>query len=109
MGVRTWRHQPPGGLPIEEPMEPIALRAMFRSADVLYTMLERSGAKNHHRSIDVLKAAVTAVEHAKRFTDNVEFSPEDATRSEPEFLVQTAVTRLFARDPRKPKDSHWNK
>ena len=42
----------------EEPMEPIALRAMFRSADVIYTMLERSGAKNHHRSIDVLKAAV---------------------------------------------------
>ncbi|MDP7157864.1 MAG: 2-isopropylmalate synthase, partial [SAR324 cluster bacterium] len=37
---------------------------------------------------EVLKAAVTAVEHAKRFTDNVEFSPEDATRSEPEFLVK---------------------
>ena len=37
---------------------------------------------------EVLKAAVTAVEHAKRFTDNVEFSPEDATRSELEFLVK---------------------
>jgi 2-isopropylmalate synthase len=37
---------------------------------------------------EVLKAAVTAVEHAKCFTDNVEFSPEDATRSEPEFLVK---------------------
>ncbi len=37
---------------------------------------------------DVLQGAVKAVEHARSFTDNVEFSPEDATRSEPEFLVR---------------------
>ena len=37
---------------------------------------------------DVLQGAVKAVERSKSFTDNVEFSPEDATRSEPEFLVR---------------------
>ena len=37
---------------------------------------------------DVLASAVKAVERARSYTDNVEFSPEDATRSEPEFLVR---------------------
>ncbi|MDH4121032.1 MAG: 2-isopropylmalate synthase [Deltaproteobacteria bacterium] len=37
---------------------------------------------------EVVANAVRAVEQAKKFTDNVEFSPEDATRAEPEFLVR---------------------
>ncbi|MBF0289533.1 MAG: 2-isopropylmalate synthase [SAR324 cluster bacterium] len=37
---------------------------------------------------EVLKAAVKAVEHAKQYTSNVEFSAEDASRSEPTFLVE---------------------
>jgi len=37
---------------------------------------------------DVVKSAVAAIERAKGYTDNVEFSPEDATRSEKEFLVR---------------------
>ncbi|MBI4084050.1 MAG: 2-isopropylmalate synthase [Candidatus Lambdaproteobacteria bacterium] len=37
---------------------------------------------------DVVHAAVQAVAHARRFTDSVEFSPEDATRSDPAFLVR---------------------
>jgi 2-isopropylmalate synthase len=37
---------------------------------------------------DVLAGAVKAVERARSYTDNVEFSPEDATRSDPEFLVR---------------------
>jgi 2-isopropylmalate synthase len=36
----------------------------------------------------VLEAAVKAVSHAKRFTDYIEFSAEDASRSDPEFLIQ---------------------
>ena len=35
----------------------------------------------------VVESAVRAVERALHYTENVEFSPEDATRSEPEFLV----------------------
>ncbi len=37
---------------------------------------------------EVLQAAVEAVAYAKQFTDNVEFSTEDATRSDPEFLIR---------------------
>ena len=37
---------------------------------------------------DVLQGAVRAVERAKSYTSNVEFSPEDATRSDPTFLVR---------------------
>jgi 2-isopropylmalate synthase len=36
----------------------------------------------------VLEAAVNAVKFAKKFTDYVEFSAEDASRSDPEFLLQ---------------------
>ena len=37
---------------------------------------------------DVKAMATAAVERAKKATDNVEFSAEDATRSDPEFLVE---------------------
>ena len=36
----------------------------------------------------VVQSSVRAVERARGYTENVEFSPEDATRSEPEFLVK---------------------
>ncbi|RMG52541.1 MAG: 2-isopropylmalate synthase [Gammaproteobacteria bacterium] len=36
----------------------------------------------------VLEQAVHAVKKARQFTDNVEFSPEDAGRSEPDFLCR---------------------
>jgi 2-isopropylmalate synthase len=36
----------------------------------------------------VVEAAVKAVTYAKKFTDYVEFSAEDASRSDPEFLMQ---------------------
>ncbi len=37
---------------------------------------------------EVVDAAVKAVAMARQFTDNVEFSPEDAGRSEPDFLCR---------------------
>jgi 2-isopropylmalate synthase len=36
----------------------------------------------------VLQKAVWAVRHARQFTDDVEFSPEDAGRAEPDFLCR---------------------
>jgi 2-isopropylmalate synthase len=36
----------------------------------------------------VLESAVNAVKHARQFTDDVEFSAEDATRSDPDFLAK---------------------
>src|SRR3989338_4958712 len=37
---------------------------------------------------EIVRKAVWAVAHAKRFCRDVEFSPEDASRTEPEFLHQ---------------------
>jgi 2-isopropylmalate synthase len=47
---------------------------------------------------EVLESAVSAVEHAKKFCDEVEFSAEDASRSDPEFLYKifTAVIEAGA-------------
>jgi 2-isopropylmalate synthase len=37
---------------------------------------------------EILRLAVDGVKHAKSFVDDVEFSPEDGSRTEPDFLVQ---------------------
>ncbi len=37
---------------------------------------------------EVYERAIKAVKFARKFTDNIEFSAEDATRSEPEFLIR---------------------
>ena len=37
---------------------------------------------------EVLQAAIAAVKHARRYTDDVEFSPEDAHRSEQDYLCK---------------------
>jgi len=48
---------------------------------------------------EVLESAVEAVEHAKSFCDEIEFSAEDASRSDPEFLYEifTAVIEAGAK------------
>ncbi len=45
---------------------------------------------------DVLKRAKEAIEFARRFTDDVEFSCEDATRSQREFLYRVIETAIRA-------------
>src|SRR5690606_21351023 len=37
---------------------------------------------------EVLKASVEGVRRARKYTDDVEFSPQDATRSDPEFMIE---------------------
>ncbi|MBI2383876.1 MAG: 2-isopropylmalate synthase [Gammaproteobacteria bacterium] len=44
----------------------------------------------------VVEAAVKAVKLARRFTDDVEFSPEDAGRSEPDFLCRVLEAVIAA-------------
>lgn len=48
---------------------------------------------------EILKQAVEAVKYARKFTNDVEFSPEDASRTEPKFLAQVveAVIRAGAK------------
>ncbi len=47
---------------------------------------------------EILDGAAKAVAYAKRFCDDIEFSPEDASRTEPEFLVEVVreVVRVGA-------------
>ncbi|MEI6414445.1 MAG: 2-isopropylmalate synthase [Pseudomonadota bacterium] len=45
---------------------------------------------------EVLAAAVWAVKHARRYTDDVEFSPEDAGRSEFDFLCRVVEATIAA-------------
>jgi len=47
-------------------------------------------------SDEVLKMAVEAVKYAKTFTDDVEFSPEDACRSEIPFLIEILAAVIEA-------------
>jgi 2-isopropylmalate synthase len=47
-------------------------------------------------SAEVLKMAVDAVKYAKTFVDDVEFSPEDACRSEMPFLVEVLTAVIEA-------------
>ncbi|HZP13125.1 MAG TPA: 2-isopropylmalate synthase [Nevskiaceae bacterium] len=58
----------------------------------------------------VVDAAVNAVKHARKFTDDVEFSPEDAGRSEPDFLcrILEAVIRAGARTVNIPDTVGYN-
>jgi 2-isopropylmalate synthase len=45
---------------------------------------------------DVLKAAVNAVKHARSFTDNVEFSLEDAGRTDWNYMVEVVEATIAA-------------
>ncbi|KKK82566.1 hypothetical protein LCGC14_2802110, partial [marine sediment metagenome] len=45
---------------------------------------------------EIVKMSVEGVRRAKGFTDDVEFSPEDASRTEPEFLVEVVQAVIEA-------------
>ncbi|HKJ31425.1 MAG TPA: 2-isopropylmalate synthase [Balneolaceae bacterium] len=45
---------------------------------------------------EVVESAVSAVEHARKFCDEVEFSAEDASRSDPEFLYEIFTATIDA-------------
>ncbi|OGP82130.1 MAG: 2-isopropylmalate synthase [Deltaproteobacteria bacterium RBG_13_65_10] len=45
---------------------------------------------------EVLRDAVRSIEYARKYTDNIEFSPEDATRSDPEFLFKVIEAAIEA-------------
>ncbi|MHC4718262.1 MAG: 2-isopropylmalate synthase [Planctomycetota bacterium] len=45
---------------------------------------------------EILRMSVEGVKLAKQYTDDVEFSPEDASRTEPEFLVEVVAAVIEA-------------
>ena len=45
---------------------------------------------------EILRLAVDGVKRARSYVDNVEFSPEDGSRTEPEFLIQVCKAAIAA-------------
>jgi 2-isopropylmalate synthase len=45
---------------------------------------------------EILRLAVEGIKHARSFVEDVEFSPEDGSRTEPEFLVQVCKAAVAA-------------
>ncbi len=45
---------------------------------------------------EIIKTAVKGVKHARKYVDDVEFSPEDATRTEPDFLAEVVESVINA-------------
>ena len=69
-----------------------AVKALFDAKNWgIHTFISTSELHMKHKlqmePNEVKSMAIAAVERAKKVTDNVEFSPEDATRSDPKFLV----------------------
>ncbi len=66
----------------------------------IHTFLATSEIHMQHklkmRPEEVLEATTAAVRYARRFTDDVEFSPEDASRSDPDFLCRVVETAIGA-------------
>ncbi|MEK7747964.1 MAG: 2-isopropylmalate synthase [Nitrospirota bacterium] len=64
----------------------------FAERSRIHTFLATSEIHMQHKlrmnREDVLKTAVSAVRYARKYTDDVEFSPEDATRSDHDFLCR---------------------
>ena len=53
---------------------------------------------------DVVEMAVKAVKHARNYTDDVEFSCEDAGRSDPDFLFEVIQAAISAGANRAPEN-----
>ncbi len=45
---------------------------------------------------EIIRTAVKGVKHAKKYVDDVEFSPEDASRTEPDFLAEVVESVIDA-------------
>src|SRR5687767_6962901 len=45
---------------------------------------------------EIIRLAVTGVKQAKGYTNDVEFSPEDASRTEPDFLIEVCKAVVAA-------------
>lgn len=52
--------------------------------------------KLHKARSEILKQAVASIRYARKFCDDVEFSPEDASRTEPDFLAEVVEAAIDA-------------
>ena len=66
----------------------------------IHVFLATSEIHRKHKLIkakeEIIKTAVKGVKRAKKYVDDVEFSPEDASRTEPDFLVEVVEAVIDA-------------
>src|SRR5688572_8423156 len=69
-----------------------AIKPAGRKLGRIHVFLATSKIHREHKlnkaQYEILRLAVDGVKQAKGYTDNVEFSPEDASRTEPDFLIE---------------------
>jgi 2-isopropylmalate synthase len=77
-----------------------AIKPAGRKLGRIHVFLATSKIHREHKlnkaQDEILRLAVEGVKQAKGYTDNVEFSPEDASRTEPEFLVEVCKAVVAA-------------
>ncbi|HEC16290.1 MAG TPA: 2-isopropylmalate synthase [Sedimenticola sp.] len=73
---------------IDRAAEALREASAFRIHTFIATSPIHMREKLRMRPEEVIERAVAAVKRARRYTDDVEFSPEDAGRSEPDFLCR---------------------
>ncbi len=64
---------------------------VFLATSAIHRQFKLRKARN-----EIIRQAVDSVRHARRLCDDVEFSPEDAARTEPEFLAQVVEAVIDA-------------
>jgi 2-isopropylmalate synthase len=90
-----------------------AIKPAGRKQGRIHVFLATSKIHREHKlnkaQDEILRLAVEGVKQAKRYTDNVEFSPEDASRTETEFLVEVckAVVAVGATTINIPDTVGW--
>src|SRR6476620_1186321 len=90
-----------------------AIKPAGRKLGRIHVFLATSKIHREHKlnkaQDEILRLAVDGVKQAKGYTDNVEFSPEDASRTEPEFLVEVckAVVAVGATTLNIPDTVGW--
>src|SRR2546423_890561 len=77
-----------------------AIRPAGRKLGRIHVFLATSKIHREHKlnkaRDEILRLAVEGVKQAKGYTDNVEFSPEDASRTEPDFLIEVCKAVVAA-------------
>ena len=90
-----------------------AIKPAGRKQGRIHVFLATSKIHREHKlnkaQDEILRLAVEGVKQAKGYTDNVEFSPEDASRTEPEFLIEVckAVVAVGATTINIPDTVGW--
>ncbi|VVM06406.1 2-isopropylmalate synthase [Methylacidimicrobium tartarophylax] len=66
----------------------------------IHVFLATSTIHREHKLVksreEIIRLAVEAIRHARSFVEDVEFSPEDATRTEPDFLLRIVTEAIAA-------------